>query len=118
MKDLITLANITGLRTELLANGSVDEDGNPYLQIIKTPTIHKDGKTIALVRCLTIEDEDLINSLNSVTVLGECIENQYVFTDSNQDVYEKLMGVGKYLVPEHDEDGNEIDKPYMIGVFA
>lgn len=123
MKDLITLARIEDLRTELISLEMVDESGKPKLHILKTPTQRHGNETLALVRCKDHATVGFIYSLSSVEVLGEAVNKEYVFkSDEAKDKYEQLRGVGGHYTPQYyaDENGDEheIFKPYMFGLFA
>ena len=72
-KDLLTYCpNIMALRLELVECGFVDDNGEPVFPLEnKTPTQNRNKPvTASLVRCLSDSDVELLNSFESLEVLG------------------------------------------------
>ena len=73
IKDLIAFCeDIDTLVAELVSKGYVDEDGEPVFPISdRTPAQKKDGKSRSiLVHCVCNETMELLQSFDSIEVLG------------------------------------------------
>lgn len=96
---------------------SVDGDGNLTFVATKIPVVYVSGdSSLCLVRGV---DKDLIEQSQSIQVLGECIDNQYVFyTDESKDIYESVRDIMPRMVSDGNGGEYEFTPPYMIGKFS
>lgn len=126
MKDLITHApDLSLLYAEGVAIAAtpehalfefftVDDDKNELtFNVGKTPIHYSDMQSLTVVDGGVIT-RDLLDWSTSISVLGE-IENGVATFDSDesQATYEAVRGELTYTI-----DGEEYEKPYLIGVIA
>ena len=117
MKDLVTYCpDLNALRKDLIDSAQVDEEGNPVLNVIKTPVQYsKDGlKSLSLVRCLTTEGErDL--QFNHLEILGTYDE---VFKDLEKMAkYESVYSTKPYDVEDDQGNTQTVTPPKKFVVF-
>jgi hypothetical protein len=97
MRDLITYApDVTALVQELSVKLpkylAPDNQGGYVFMVPKTPTKRVGDGTLSLVRAQTAEEEALLNSLDSVQVLGT---REEVFADQAKlDIYRQFYPAG------------------------
>ena len=96
---------------------SLDEDGGLSFNVIKIPVKYISGnKSLCLCRGLSRE---AIALSTTIQVLGECINNEYVFdSEEAKDLYEATYDTTTRLVDDGEGGTFEHTPPYMIGVFA
>lgn len=120
MIDLITYcADTAALITELVANHPdriyIDDEGGASYLVSKTPTRRNSNKTLALVRCVTAEDETDLRGLTCLQVLGTYDE---VFADpALLAIYDSVYSRASYQTTI---DGSQVTvtPPEKFGVFA
>lgn len=121
MKDLISYCpDIEALRTELTDRGYVEEETKePVFPLGNvTPTQKSNNPvTIKLVRCVTDEDVELLNSFDSLEILGTYDE---VFSDDEK--YAKYSSAYPHdeYTTTYQDTGEEITvtPPKKFGVFS
>ena len=128
--DLIThVPDLQAMLTEAIAIQSdednalasyftIDEDGQgATFNVAKVPVVYSSsGETLCLIRGITRE---IVESSNSIKVLGECKNNEYIFDNEDcRAIYEANYNTVGYMID--DGEGGEVfhQPPYKIGVFA
>ena len=100
---------------ELQGIASVDDEGRPFLSITQTPNKDNVDRSLMVTRNIDRANIELLG----LQILGEVINNEYVFEGDGKDIYEQVWQPFEEL-SYTDEDGNIVEylKPYTIGVFA
>lgn len=93
------------------------EDDSVSFNISKVPIKYlRGGSSICLVRGIS---RAVIESSESIKVLGECINGEYVFdTDEDRETYESIYDTTTRMIDDGEGGQIEYTPPYMIGVFA
>lgn len=97
---------------------TIDEDGQgATFNVAKVPVTHSsNGATICLVRGVS---RAVIESSNTINVLGECINGEYVFDSVNDKlIYESIYDTTSRMVDDGEGGQVEFTPPYKIGVFS
>lgn len=97
---------------------TVDEgDTGLTFNATKIPVYYtSEGKTLCVTRGVSRE---LIESCETIRVIGEVINNQYVFdSDEAKSIYESTYDTSTRLVDDGEGGQVEYTPPYMIGLFA
>jgi hypothetical protein len=90
------------------------DDEITKLLITKIPTARKYNKRVSLVRNI---NQEVIESIPSMEVIGWLDNGEYKFYPYGKDKYESVYNV--LPVTYTDEDGEQTyTPPYMMGVFA
>lgn len=94
---------------------SKDDDDNMLFNACKIPVHYNGMKSVCLIRT---KIPQVLDALDTMEVIGECLNNKYIFVKGGQDKYEAAYDTSTRMVD--DGDGNEIEytPPYMIGVFS
>lgn len=93
---------------------SKDEEGNMLFNATKIPVHYKGNQSLCLVRVEELDLSDVVN----MEVIGECINNEYVFVDGGQAKYESAYDTTTRMIDDGEGGSIEYTPPYKIGVFA
>lgn len=131
MKDLITyIPDLTAFRVEAeniyQTKGteyenpaaiflSKDEDGNMLFNTDKVPVHYQGDQSLCLIRTNEISS---LEQITSMEIIGECVDNNYVFVDGGQAKYEATYDTTTQTYTDEYDNEIEYTPPYMIGVFA
>ena len=99
---------------------TVEEDGDKdsvTFNVSKIPVTYSNaGATVCLVRGIS---RGVIESSESIVVLGECINGEYVFdSDDTKEIYESIYDTKPRMIDDGEGGEFEYTPPYKIGVFA
>lgn len=96
---------------------TVDDDGTLSFMVTKIPvTYTKDGKSLCLCRGVVRETIELSTSIK---VLGECINNEYIFdSQESRDIYESVYDTTTRTIDDGEGGSTVYTPPYIMGVFA
>lgn len=93
------------------------EGGSVSFNVAKVPVNYSSGgSSVCLVRGIS---RAAIESSESIKVLGQCINGQYVFdSDADRETYESIYDTKPRMIDDGEGGTIECTPPYMIGVFA
>ncbi len=125
--DIIThIPNLDLFRAECQA---LAENGNKFFSydgesltynVSQIPVVYNSDYTqsVCLVRLVTEDEQDTFNALTTVKRIGICENNQYIFDDGGEDIYNSVYDQSPIEITDEHGDIHTYTPPPMIGVFA
>jgi hypothetical protein len=123
MMDIIThIPNLDLFRAEckpLAGSGNKFfsyEDEKLTYNVSQIPVVYSSDyiRSVCLVRLVTEDEIEAFNALTTIERIGVCENNQYIFDDGGEDIYNSVYDQTPVII---DEDTTYTPPP-MIGVFA
>jgi len=93
-----------------------DDSGNLIFNASKTPVVYQGNSSLCLVR--TDRASDLDGTIDSLEVIGECVNGEYVFRPYGKDKYESTYQTDEVVTVSPDGIKATYKPPYMFGIFS